>query len=226
MYPNSVPGEILRAGEEATNVLQPFPIPVPNKTVLIVSGWLCHFRRLFPDMAAALATVKSAVKRGAFWTKATAQLTKEEYRSIVQFRRAARDGLYLIIDMWPALKRSHNEYGAFQRYLWQAKKGKINHEDFRGVDIMLLRQLLEDYHKTRGPLTGFDMRWFYVMYAFFAVNLTWGAYQLYGLRALRKEVRSSMDARHTLFDKDYIEDGQPPPGSALKLPPSQHKRGW
>lgn len=138
--------------------------------------------------------------------KSAAKLAKEEARSVVQFKRAARDALYIIIDFWKTMKRAHKEYGAFQLYITQAAKGKINHEDFRGVDMTLLKRMLDDYRQVRGPLTGFDVRWFYWAYGVVFLNILYSLYILYSLQDQRKQVQSSMTERREMFDKDYIED--------------------
>jgi hypothetical protein len=139
-------------------------------------------------------------------SKSAAKLAKEEARSMVQFKRAARDAFYLIIDMWTSLKRAHKEYGDFHLYLNQAAKGKINPDDFRNSDLGLLKRMVENYRQIRGPLTGFDVRWFYYMYLFFFMQIAWMLYQFWILSTKREEVRGSMETRRQLFDKDYIEE--------------------
>jgi hypothetical protein len=157
-------------------------------------------------MPTLMQTMRALVADNLVMGKSAAKLAKEEARSVVQFRRAARDALYLILDMWTALKRAHKEYGDFHKYLNQAAKGKVNPEDFRNSDLGLLKRMIENYRQIRGPLTSFDIRWFYYMYAFFFMQIAWMLYQFWILSCKRDEVRGSMDMRRQLFDKDYIED--------------------
>ena len=139
-------------------------------------------------------------------SKSAAKLAKEEARSMVQFKRAARDAYYLMVDMWTTMKRAHKEYGDFHKYLNQAQTGKINPDDFRQSDLGLLKRMLENYRQIRGPMTGFDVRWFYYMYAFFFAQILHMLWRIWGISQKRDEVRGTMDTRRELFDKDYIEE--------------------
>jgi hypothetical protein len=133
--------------------------------------------------------------------KNAGKIAKEEARSMMQFKRAARDSLYIFLDSWKTMKRAHKDYDAFHRYINQAAKGKINPDDFRDVNLGNLKQILSDYRQVRGPLTSFDMRWFYWMYAFMFVNILYSMYELMQLQARREQVQGSMKQR-----KDFIED--------------------
>jgi hypothetical protein len=139
-------------------------------------------------------------------TKQTSKLAMEEARSVIQFKRAARDALYIMVDLWPTMKRAHREYGAFHKYINDRAKGKVNHEEFRDVDMNVLKRMLEEYKQTRGPLTGFDMRWFYWLYLFMFVNIGYTMVRLLWMREQRAHMQGAMKDRRELFDKDYIEE--------------------
>lgn len=138
------------------------------------------------------------------WVSAGTLFAKD-MASWAQFKRAGRDASYLIIDLWPQLKASHKEYGAFQLYLKQARRGKINPDDFEDIDMATLRQMLDSYERTRGPLMRFDVRWFYWMYLFFTIDLVWVFGSRLYQKSLIQQVQEDIYTRRDLFDKNYVE---------------------
>jgi hypothetical protein len=126
--------------------------------------------------------------------------------SSVKFKRTARDTAYFIADIVPMTRQAHSTYGAFHLYLKQAETGKINPADFKNVDTADLRRMLDTFSQQRGPITGFDFRWFYWLYAVMILQCLWCVWQLFALRSARREVQTGLNLRKENFGKDYIED--------------------
>lgn len=99
-------------------------------------------------------------------------------------------------------------YGKFHKYIRQAAKGKVNPKDFKDVDANVMRQLLDDYSRSKGPLMSFDWRWFNWMYVFFITYLAWSYYQMTkqqeSIRAASGN--STLSERRRMYDGDYEED--------------------
>lgn len=144
----------------------------------------------------------------------------------LNLKRLARDTVYLIRDVPMMTRSSHNTYGAFVRYLRQAKKGKVNPDDFKSVDTNALRQVLDTYSKVKGPLTGFDLRFFYYMYAVMFAYLFYTVYKLSSVSGTKKkDSQMTLKERRNLYEGTYEEElrAAPPATSTYSLSPSLTK---
>ncbi len=136
----------------------------------------------------------------------TSKVVVSKILSIEKFKQTARDAAYLILDIVPITRKMHRTYGHFHTYIRSVRKGKVKSEDFADVDSNELRRMLDMYQQVRGPLTGFDMRWFYWMYAGMIGYLVWTFLTLYSKQGATFDQESSLDERRRAFAKDYEED--------------------
>jgi hypothetical protein len=128
-------------------------------------------------------------------------------------RRTVRDAVYLFIDSGKEIKLAHKSYGDFIDYIKMRGRGKnLPDERIDDLDLEMMRRQLQLYHQARNPLTSFDLRWFYWMYAIWGVVLLQGGWQAYQRRQAYKEMLGSdtedltIEQRRKKFGGGYIED--------------------
>jgi hypothetical protein len=135
-------------------------------------------------------------------------IVREELTNTDKIRRAFWDAGYLLIDFLPMIFKAHKSYGTFHRYLTKRRRGHaIKPEDFKDVDIEEMRKMLDLYSRTRGPLTGFDFRWFYWFYLVATLLIIQGFYASYQRKTSRPNIDDmSIEDRRKMFSRNYLED--------------------
>ena len=129
--------------------------------------------------------------------------------AVKRFRQTFVDSIYFVIDIIPTTIRMHSQYGAFQKYINNARKGKITSDDFADVDATELRRMVDMYMQVRGPLTGFDMRYFYYVYAVMIGYVLWTGFSNMGKSNPAFQSDMTLTERRQQFGKDYVEELRP-----------------
>jgi hypothetical protein len=138
--------------------------------------------------------------------------------AVAKFRQTFRDSVYFVIDIIPTIMRRHAPYGAFQKYISGIRRGKsggVKHDEFENVDSTELHRMVDMYQQVRGPLTGFDMRYFYYVYFGMIAYVVWTGFTNFGKSNPALQSEASLEERRKQFSKDYTEEYREPPPSLM-----------
>lgn len=146
------------------------------------------------------------------WTQKF-EILREQLGNKSIVKRTVRDAFYLFVDSGKEIKLAHKGYGDFIDYIKLRGRGKNLPEDrLDDLDLEMMRRQLQLYHQAKNPLTSFDLRWFYYMYAVWFVVLLQGGWQAYQRRQAYKQMLGSdtedltIEQRRKKFGGGYIED--------------------
>ena len=146
------------------------------------------------------------------WREKTDILARDLIKTNI-VRRTLRDAFYMFIDSWGEIKRAHKSYGDFHDYIRMRAKGKDLPEDrMDSLDLEIMRKQLSLYQQAKSPLTAFDLRWFYWIYAAWFLVLLHGGYQAYQRKQAYQEMLGgetedmTIEERRKKFGRAYIED--------------------